>query len=121
VNEALAGDLLEEYRRGRSALWYWKQVLTAIAVGQTRATRSRMRRAIRTLTSGWTVQFYPRRLLGVAVFAGILILAVNTRAGNLDPTFLVVGVIAYLAIESLVITGPAWTHWLSRRTGQRRQ
>lgn len=29
-NEALAGDLLEEFRRGRTALWYWRQVLTAI-------------------------------------------------------------------------------------------
>ena len=27
-NEALVGDLLEEYRQGRSAVWYWRQVLT---------------------------------------------------------------------------------------------
>lgn len=33
-NEALIGDLLEEYRRGRSAVWYWKQVLTAVVVGR---------------------------------------------------------------------------------------
>jgi hypothetical protein len=32
-NEALAGDLLEEFRRGRSATWYWRQVLVAIVVG----------------------------------------------------------------------------------------
>lgn len=32
-NEALVGDLLEEYRHGRSAAWYWRQVLTAVAVG----------------------------------------------------------------------------------------
>jgi hypothetical protein len=25
-NEALAGDLVEEYRRGRSVAWYWRQV-----------------------------------------------------------------------------------------------
>ena len=67
------------------------------------------------------MQFYPRRLLGVAAFAGILILAVNTRAGNLDPTFLVVGVLAYLVIESLVITGPAFHDWQSRRAKQRRR
>ena len=29
-NEALAGDLLEEFRQGRSAGWYWRQVLIAI-------------------------------------------------------------------------------------------
>lgn len=29
-NQALVGDMIEEYRRGRSRLWYWRQ--TAIAV-----------------------------------------------------------------------------------------
>lgn len=28
---SLAGDLLEEYRRGRSTAWYWKQVLATLA------------------------------------------------------------------------------------------
>jgi len=32
-NEALAGDLLEDFRRGRPATWYWRQVLVAIVVG----------------------------------------------------------------------------------------
>jgi hypothetical protein len=32
-NEALAGDLLEEFQSGRSAGWYWSQVLGAIALG----------------------------------------------------------------------------------------
>jgi preprotein translocase subunit SecY len=31
-NESLVGDLLEEYRRGRSSNWYWRQVVAAIAV-----------------------------------------------------------------------------------------
>ncbi len=31
-NEALAGDLLEELRAGRSNGWYWRQVLSAIAL-----------------------------------------------------------------------------------------
>jgi hypothetical protein len=28
-NEVLAGDLVEEYQRGRTAAWYWRQVLGA--------------------------------------------------------------------------------------------
>jgi hypothetical protein len=40
-NEALAGDLLEDYNHGRSAAWYWHQVLIAIMVGFSKELRSR--------------------------------------------------------------------------------
>lgn len=39
TNDALAGDLLEEFRSGRSSLWYWKQVLVAVVLGYTRMLR----------------------------------------------------------------------------------
>jgi hypothetical protein len=32
-NDSLAGDLLEEFRRGRPASWYWRQVCGATACG----------------------------------------------------------------------------------------
>ncbi|HXA77466.1 MAG TPA: hypothetical protein VNV41_10055 [Candidatus Acidoferrales bacterium] len=32
-NEALAGDLLEQFSQGRSVTWYWRQVLVAILTG----------------------------------------------------------------------------------------
>ncbi|HEX8711896.1 MAG TPA: hypothetical protein VF730_08490 [Terracidiphilus sp.] len=35
-NEALAGDLLEEFRSGRSGGWYWRQVLAYVAITNTR-------------------------------------------------------------------------------------
>jgi hypothetical protein len=31
-NDALLGDLIEEYGQGRSRIWYWRQVLIAIVV-----------------------------------------------------------------------------------------
>lgn len=31
-NKVLAGDLMEEFRNGRSASWYWQQVLIAIVI-----------------------------------------------------------------------------------------
>jgi len=31
--ESLLGDLIEQYRQGRSGIWYWRQVLGAILVG----------------------------------------------------------------------------------------
>jgi hypothetical protein len=36
-NPSLAGDLLEEYRHGRSVAWYWRQVLIAIVLGPSKA------------------------------------------------------------------------------------
>ena len=33
--EALVGDLIEEYQRGRSDAWYWMQVARALCAGAT--------------------------------------------------------------------------------------
>lgn len=32
-NAPLAGDLMEEFKQGRSAAWYWRQVIWAILIG----------------------------------------------------------------------------------------
>jgi hypothetical protein len=34
--DALAGDLIEQYRQGRSALWFWRQALLAIIISFTK-------------------------------------------------------------------------------------
>jgi len=41
-DEALAGDLLEEFRSGRSDGWFWRQVLAACAVSWGRSLRARI-------------------------------------------------------------------------------
>jgi len=52
-NEALAGDLLEEFRRGRSTGWYWRQVLAAIAIACFRETLNR--RAMLLFAALWSM------------------------------------------------------------------
>jgi hypothetical protein len=51
--ESLVGDLIEQYRNGRSATWYWRQVLTAILAGAIRDIRSHKLLAIRAVAIGW--------------------------------------------------------------------
>jgi hypothetical protein len=36
-HEALAGDLIQEFHRGSSVVWYWRQVLAVILIGWLRA------------------------------------------------------------------------------------
>jgi len=38
--EAITGDLLERFREGRSAYWFWRQVLVAILVGASSQLRT---------------------------------------------------------------------------------
>jgi hypothetical protein len=37
-NDWVAGDLLEQYRAGRSQTWYWRQVLAIVFLGLYRST-----------------------------------------------------------------------------------
>ena len=62
TDEALAGDLLEEFRRRRSVAWYWRQVLVAILVGFGNEVRTHRVLAIRT------------SLIGLAVSSGTTVL-----------------------------------------------
>lgn len=38
--ESLTGDLIEQYRRGRSESWYWRQVITAVVLAHLHLVRS---------------------------------------------------------------------------------
>jgi hypothetical protein len=52
-NDALTGDLFEDYSQGRSAAWYWKQVLIAIVVDFGKEVRAHKLLALRALVVGW--------------------------------------------------------------------
>ena len=55
LDVALTGDLLEECARGRSAIWYWRQVLIAVWVGIWGAIRDHKVLALRAVATGCAV------------------------------------------------------------------
>jgi hypothetical protein len=59
-NDALAGDLLEEFRSGRSCAWYWRQSFAAFLLGWLRNLRRRRALVVfavlwSMLSPAWTV------------------------------------------------------------------
>jgi hypothetical protein len=62
-NHALAGDLFESFRAGRSSAWYWRQVLHALLIRYARELRSH--RAILLFAFFWSM-LAPAWLLAVA-------------------------------------------------------
>jgi len=72
-HEALAGDLLEGYRSGRSKAWYWREALTAIVVASFEDIRAHKVLAARSVVVGWSAlllfflvagDFLSRQILG---------------------------------------------------------
>lgn len=55
LDVALAGDLREERSQGRSAIWYWRQVLIAICIGTWRPIFQHKVLALRALATGCAV------------------------------------------------------------------
>jgi len=71
-NDAVIGDLDEWYRHGRYPLWYWRQTLTAIAIGLFQEVWRNKARTLAALGVGWSMlalyQFIRHRLLPVIEF-----------------------------------------------------
>lgn len=77
TNDALKGDLVEEYGQGRSIAWYWRQVLIAIAVGFSTEIRAHKLLALRAIITGWGVIYLLDRAVGITFWKwyGHLLLA----------------------------------------------
>jgi hypothetical protein len=56
-NDSLQGDLMEEYRSGRSGAWYWRQVLMTIAVTFWKEISAHKLLAVRAVATGWAVWY----------------------------------------------------------------
>jgi non-heme chloroperoxidase len=65
-NEALSGDLLEEFQFGRSAIWYWRQALAAIAIRACWAAREFL--VPLTFSAAWSTLYPVWRFIGRGSF-----------------------------------------------------
>lgn len=72
-DDALLGDLHEEYHRGQSRAWFWRQALTAIVLTGGQDVREHWVLAIRAVALGWLT------LIG---FIGLLGPALNHEIGD---------------------------------------
>lgn len=62
-NAAVVGDLDERYQQGRSEVWYWQQVLSAITVGFFTAIWGNGLLTLRALAVGWGMSLVSRYVL----------------------------------------------------------
>lgn len=57
LDVALAGDLLEERERGRSAIWFWRQVTIAVCVAVWAPIRDHKLMALRAVAAGFATEY----------------------------------------------------------------
>jgi hypothetical protein len=67
-NDSLKGDLMEEYRSGRSGAWYWRQVLMTIAVSFWKEISAHKLLAVRAVATGWAVWYLYGLFIGPWVY-----------------------------------------------------
>ena len=77
ANDALKGDLVEEYGHGRSIAWFWRQVLVAIVVEFGTEIRAHKLLTLRAIITGWAVIYLLDRAIGSTLWKwyGRLLLA----------------------------------------------
>jgi hypothetical protein len=54
-NQALLGDLVEQFGSGRSGAWYWRQAFSAVLIGAMSDLREHKLLAVRAVLLGWVI------------------------------------------------------------------
>lgn len=67
--ESLIGDLVEQYQEGRSATWYWGQVLRAIVVSLTEELAAHKLLALRAVVVGMATTYFLQ--IGPVLWVGV--------------------------------------------------
>src|SRR5262245_46659026 len=75
-NDAILGDLAEQFRQGRSRFWYWRQVLRAIPTGILDEVSGNKLLAFRALMLGWILV-----ITGAEVFRRLALFSLIPRTG----------------------------------------
>lgn len=102
-NDAIMGDIAEQYAQGRSRIWYWQQVVTAIAISMIRECWNHKLLAGQALVRGWLGLYlcsYLGRLFGnLASWSRWL-------ACRLDPSAGLHTIVASLSFSDRLSGGP---------------
>jgi len=81
---ALAGDLIEQYRDGRSVVWYWKQAISAVNVYSVSQILEHKWLALRAIATGYVIWY----LLNNMFLHGVLKPVMDTTALRVAYIFL---------------------------------
>jgi len=100
-NDAVAGDLLEEYQQRRSSAWYWLQVSTAVAIAVVRDVRHHWVLACRALAVGVLLLTISHALISKMGLVGWLLYRTTPLIGW-GPSLTVVA-----ALEAFLTCAPA--------------
>lgn len=104
TSAGLIGDLVEEYRNGRSRTWYWQQTIMALTMSAFREAREHRFQAISAI------------ILGYLCGASLCYFTTST-AGKFVGPYTVVG--AYLLFLPLAFVSAAISGWILSRTHSR--
>jgi hypothetical protein len=71
-NDAILGDITEQYASGRSPGWFWKQVISAIAISTFREMWNNKLVSVVALSSGWLFLDLTLSLLVFPMWSGVM-------------------------------------------------